>query len=37
MTDALGEILAMAFGNQIIKESIVSEGDPDTNEQGRGM
>ena len=27
--DALGEILAMAFGNQVVKEPVICEADPE--------
>lgn len=32
--DTLGELLALAFGNQIIKQPVIKEADPETNEQG---
>ena len=32
--DALGEMMAMAFGNQIVKEPIVREADPERSEEG---
>lgn len=34
MRDALGEVLAIAFGNQIIKEPVIRESDPEKNEPG---
>ena len=34
--NALGEMMAMAFGNQIVKEPIVREADPESSE-GAGL
>ena len=34
MRDALGEMLPLAFENQIMKEPVISEADLETNEQG---
>ena len=35
--DALGEMMAMAFGNQIVKEPIVRDADPERSEEGLGL
>ena len=32
--DALGEMMAMAFGNQTVKEPVVQEADPASSEEG---